>query len=215
MIKITCFSDIHGMPNERLNSWMRKNPSDIFLYAGDIQFNKFDDGFYTLEWMNSLPFDEKIIIMGNHDNNSEKMMEYAMHLNHFHILENRSIRIKGINFFGSPYSVTFGNWSFMESEEKLEEMYAKVPEDTNILLTHTPVYGIMDVSTRYEHVHAGSVSLLNRIQNLKHLKYHVCGHIHEGYGIQKENGITFINASILDNMYNFVNDPITFEYQYE
>ena len=215
MTKITCFSDIHGMPNEKLNRWMHENPGDILLYAGDIQFNNYDNGFYTLEWMNSLPFTDKVIIMGNHDSHSEQMMEYAMHLNHFHILENRSIRIKDINIFGSPYSVTFGKWWFMESEEELAKMYAKIPENTNILLTHTPIYGIMDVSTRYENVHAGSKSLLNRVRQLKQLKYHVCGHIHEGHGIQKEGDITFINASITDEHYHLVNDPVVFEYNYD
>ena len=212
MTKITCFSDIHGMQSAELNYWFDNNPGDILLYAGDIQYNNFDNGFYTMEWINSQPYTTKVMIFGNHDNNSEGMIEYAMHMKNFYVLNDNSIIVDGIKIYGSPYSVTFGNWNFMESEKELISRYKKIPIDTNILLTHTPVSGIMDMSVRYNDIHAGSVSLKNRINKLKQLKYHVCGHIHEGYGIKKVGKVTYINASIVDEKYRFVNNPISFEY---
>jgi hypothetical protein len=42
-------------------------------------------------------------------------------------------------------------------------------------------------------------------------KVHVFGHIHEGYGVLKQNGTTFINASVCDERYRPFNAPIVID----
>ena len=42
-------------------------------------------------------------------------------------------------------------------------------------------------------------------------RYHVFGHIHEGYGTEQRNGTTFVNASICDKDYRPVNAPVVVE----
>ena len=42
-------------------------------------------------------------------------------------------------------------------------------------------------------------------------KVHVCGHIHESYGMVKRSGTKFINACILNESYELFNRPLTFE----
>lgn len=43
-------------------------------------------------------------------------------------------------------------------------------------------------------------------------KYHIFGHVHEGYGITKNEHTTFINASTCDAAYNPINPPIVFDW---
>ena len=42
-------------------------------------------------------------------------------------------------------------------------------------------------------------------------KYHIFGHIHEGYGMREKGGITFINVSVCNADYNLVNQPVVIE----
>jgi Icc-related predicted phosphoesterase len=51
------------------------------------------------------------------------------------------------------------------------------------------------------------LDLYNKVLNIKP-KLHIFGHIHEGYGIKEQDGITFINASTCTLGYNPTNKPI-------
>lgn len=58
--------------------------------------------------------------------------------------------------------------------------------------------------------HVGCYDLGEKIKDVKP-KYHIFGHIHEGYGIHETEYTTYINASVLDGDYNCVNEPIVIE----
>ena len=85
----------------------------------------------------------------------------------------------------------------------------KIPEDIDILVTHGPPYGILDaVNTFGGYVdHCGCEMLLARVAAIKP-KLHVFGHIHEGAGSLKQDGIEYINASQLDGQYRLAHKPI-------
>ena len=53
-----------------------------------------------------------------------------------------------------------------------------IPDDTDILVTHTPPVGFGDLCCTG--VRAGCVELLNSVQRRIKPKYHIYGHIHEG-----------------------------------
>ena len=40
---------------------------------------------------------------------------------------------------------------------------------------------------------------------------HIFSHIHGAYGIHEQDGITFVNCSILDDMYQVIHDPVILE----
>ena len=86
--------------------------------------------------------------------------------------------------------------------------WALIPEDTDILITHGPPYGHGDKVINKDS--EGCKELLYRIRELN-IKYHIFGHIHEGYGITKEGMTICINASNVDVEYMHINKPITFE----
>jgi Icc-related predicted phosphoesterase len=80
------------------------------------------------------------------------------------------------------------------------ELYERIPEDTEILITHTPPYGILDKTRRGSH--AGCDRLLARLTKLRDCRLHVFGHIHEGHGAElREKGeskedLISVNAAV-------------------
>ena len=75
-------------------------------------------------------------------------------------------------------------------------IYKRVPRDTEILLTHTPAYGILDTASRG--VHAGCQTLSTTLEGLEHYRMHVFGHIHEAHGaiIYEGGGRVSVNAAM-------------------
>jgi hypothetical protein len=61
-----------------------------------------------------------------------------------------------------------------------EAIYNRIPRDTEILLTHTPGYGVLDMTKRG--TNAGCQVLSTTLEDLRHCRMHVFGHIHEGHG---------------------------------
>ncbi|MFA5314102.1 MAG: metallophosphoesterase [Methanomassiliicoccales archaeon] len=208
-MKFVAFSDLHGQYSNKLTKWFMKHPADVLLFAGDLQLNNFDDGTQFLEWLNTLPYKHKVCIFGNHDGNYDYTLQQLSKYDNITFLNNESITIEGIKIWGSPYSVQFLDWWFMKPDNELWEIYNNIPLDVDILMTHTPPFGILDKTI--DGYNAGSLQLRNRIPNLHGLKYNICGHIHENFGIESTDGVTFINASILDYKYRLVNGPIEFE----
>ncbi len=209
-------SDTHGQHrSKKLNKFLQENPADVLLFAGDLQLNNFDDGKDFLEWLDSLPYDYKICTFGNHDGNHDYTLEHKEKYKNIYFLKENGITINGINIWGSPYSVQFMNWWFMKPDKDLADLYKHIPQNTDILITHTPPKYILDaikVGDAYDGTkNAGSLSLYNRLAELHNLKYHIFGHIHEGYGQTHVNDLKFINASVLDERYRLVNNPIIFE----
>lgn len=65
-----------------------------------------------------------------------------------------------------------------------------IPDDTDILVTHTPPLGHGDLCCTG--VRAGCVELLSTVQKRVKPKYHVFGHIHEGIYINGDRIVVII-----------------------
>ena len=105
----------------------------------------------------------------------------------------------------------FNNWAFNveRNSDEIEEIWNKIPDDTDVLITHGPPLGILDRTIHGQEV--GCENLTNTIQQLKKLKIHLFGHIHEGYGMKQQSNITFVNASVLDVSYQLGHEILTFD----
>ena len=195
-MRILCLSDTHGY-HEKFNI---DETVDVIVHTRDFSNSKGKNNIYETEeflsWYNSLNIKHKILVAGNHDTFFGKMVGEGgrdevvdyLKLDYPNIiyLQDSSITIDGVKFYGTPWCPIYNDWSFMISEDNQRKMFSKIPEDTNILLSHTPAYGILDYSNG---VLCGSSSLLeriNEIKNLGNLKYHIFGHIHMDEGNSKE-----------------------------
>jgi Icc-related predicted phosphoesterase len=209
---------------------------DILVHAGDMTYRgSIPEINKQLSWLskNKDKYKEIIVVPGNHDWLFEKQPQLAKQMckdNGVILLNEEEIIIEGIKFFGSPITPFFCNWAFNRHSEDIQVHWDIIPDDVNVLISHGPALGILDAIPDYESVkigydnhyrpiyakkfiekRAGCPKLLEKIKELKQLKLHIFGHIHEGYGLWNENGIQFVNASIMDADYKSINRPIIVE----
>ncbi|KAL1456244.1 hypothetical protein WDU94_000989 [Cyamophila willieti] len=125
-------------------------------------------------------------------------------------LQDEEIVLYGIKFYGTPWQPEFCKWAFnVPRGEACLSKWTDIPSDTDVLISHTPPIGHGDLCCTG--LRAGCVELLNILQERVKPKYHVFGHIHEGYGITSDGRIIFINASTCDINYLPTNPPIVFD----
>jgi len=208
--KIAIISDTH--------TWEEKATypdADILIHAGDFDMRTPEDLDYIIELFSELKWKYKHIIFigGNHDFYLEKLYKENLKPimpDNIHYLINNGITIEGIKFWGSPFSSQFGNWAFMGHLEELKPIWDLIPSDTNIVITHSPPFGINDQCING--INVGCPALRDKLKSIKP-KYHICGHIHEAYGVYQDEHTTYINASLLDEYYDMVNDPVEINYE--
>lgn len=176
--------------------------ADIFIHTGDFSIGGHPEEYKMFnQWLDDLKIPHKIVILGNHDLeyfNGDQVMGKKL-LTNATVLNTESIIIDNIKIFGVEWQ-KFNTWNFM-SESDYKNAYLggwhKIPNDTDIVLTHQPPHGILD-DDKY---HWGSHSTLQVIKRVKP-KYHLFGHIHQAYG-HKEidvdgSKIKFYNSSLMD-----------------
>jgi len=182
-MNILGISDTHGFHKE-FNFSDFKN-IDMIIDAGDFSNHK-SPAFNQAEvvdflvWYSNLPIKYKILIAGNHDTSIEaKLVRPKEDFKDIIYLEHESITVEGINIFGSPYTPSFGGWSFMKQRGKLDPYWAEIPDNTDILITHGPPKGILDLSYNREDVleYCGDKELLNHVYRVRP-KHMIFGHIH-------------------------------------
>jgi len=84
---------------------------------------------------------------------------------------------------------------------------AQIPNDIQVLISHSPPYGILDFE---DNINYGCKDLLNAVERIKP-RYHLFGHVHAAHGIKKLQQTTFVNSAIMNEMYEFVNKPFLLE----
>lgn len=209
-MKIVLISDTHSFHDQ-----VQVPSGDILIHAGDFsRMGRMPEVTDFLDWFSALPHQHKIFISGNHDfmAESDPGLFRSLIPEGLYYLENESLHLEGIHFWGSPITPTFMDWAFNRNRgSEIQRYWERIPEDVDILITHGPPFGVGDeVMPRGEQV--GCESLRAIVDQIKP-KYHLFGHVHEGYGQYEENGIHFFNGSNLNEYYEVVNAPIVFEWK--
>jgi Icc-related predicted phosphoesterase len=121
---------------------------------------------------------------------------------------------EAVTVWATPWSSQFMDWAFMKPPADLERIYAQIPEQIDILVSHQPPYGFGD---RYRHQssgrieHLGSRELLTAIDRIRP-KLVICGHIHDGHGRFDYEDIPIYNVSIVDEQYRVVHEPTVIDF---
>jgi len=206
-MRIVCLSDTHCRTDA-----IDVPDGDMLIVAGDVCLSGNDNELASFDaFLERLPHRHKLFVAGNHDFPFAKVStkEARALLKNATYLENSGMEIKGVKFWGSPWQPEFFNWAFnLPRGPQLAEIWAQIPHDTDVLVTHPPPYGILDRINTGEHV--GCEDLRRALQRVKP-KTHVFGHIHEDRGVVEQNGTTFINACICNGLYVPVYAPIVFD----
>ena len=192
-MKILHLSDTHNCHHR-----LRDLPeADVVVHSGDFCMVGTDkEAIDFLNWFCDLPYKHKIFICGNHDECLYGANIEGLDSN-VHFLCNSSIEIEGTKFYGIPMFLT----DCVTERQNLN--YANIPNDTDVLITHSPAYGILDYD---DNIHYGSEELLEKISTLK-LKAHLFGHIHAQHGVSMLNGTFFSNGAIMNSNYSSLSIP--------
>lgn len=210
MLNLVLISDTHGLHDQ-----LQLPPGDAILHAGDVSSRGTEKEIIAfLEWFGNLDYQHKIFIAGNHDFFFEKKSKETIAgiiPPSVTYLNDLGTTIEGIKIWGSPITPWFFDWAFNRQRGvEIKKHWDLIPSDTDILITHGPVHGILDQTTTG--VAAGCEELLKRI-NETDIQLHLSGHIHEGYGERIVNGVRYINASVLDIRYRQVNAPVILNFK--
>lgn len=186
-VAVVCVSDTH-------NAQLHLPSGDILIHAGDLtQSGSFEEVQAALTWLSNQPFQHKIVVAGNHDCILDRSWNISRHERQGKVptdpaqldwgdityLENSSATLtcangRRLRVYGSPLSPQHGNWAFQYPRK--DDVWSElVPDDVDILVTHAPPRGHLDL------IHIGCVHLLRTLWRTRPA-LHVFGHVHEGYG---------------------------------
>ena len=203
-MKICAMSDMHGheIPVPKC---------DVLAIAGDISRAGDVQWFYYrfVPWLKKYKnkFSDCFLVFGNHD---DKFLLKELEVPEWlHILTNKGYTYHGYIFYGTPYiphSDEIIKSMCMFKETKLKKAFDMINPHTDVLITHSPPYGIGDV-VKGQNYHLGSTSLAARVYQIKP-KVHIFGHIHTGKKFAEVNGTRFYNVSVLDEQYNVAYKPM-------
>lgn len=147
-------------------------------------------------------YDHIIFVPGNHDRIFEQSPIFAAEyleegIDNLKVLNHQRTVIDGLVFFGTPYQPEFCNWAFNLPPHELLEKFSQIHKDTDVLITHCPVRGILDRTIQNENV--GSSELSANMPSK--LKLHAFGHIHWSKGLVKLGDTWYSNGAICDEQY--------------
>jgi Icc-related predicted phosphoesterase len=170
-VKILHISDTHTN-HEKINI-----PSDIdlIIHSGDFSSRKDierneKECIAFIDWFSSLDIKHKVLVAGNHDTSIQARLITPKEIENRGIiyLENASVKIEGLLVWGSP---------------ELGSIWNTIPDDADIVITHSPPRGMLDLTfdaekdgTPYYRL-CGSQSLAERINEVQPI-LHCFGHIH-------------------------------------
>lgn len=207
---IDCISDLHG-------HYPKLEGGDLLIIAGDLtacHTDKEFDGF--INWLKKQPYAEKIFIAGNHDTMQKNPNPHGrLFGDGICYLQDWGTEFQGLKIWGSPWTSRFPGinptcCAFTGKDDiEISDKFDLIPNNVDILITHTPPLGIKDFTKKKEY--AGSYALFHRIFYDLSPILSVFGHIHESYGeIRNVEGskTIFVNASYVNERYQPINPPI-------
>jgi len=209
---IGAISDNHGVLPDHAD-WPEL---DLFVHAGDAapspSFTESDRDLQRrwlptfVGWLGAVRAAVKVFVPGNHDLFAEdESPEFPPDV---HVLRHGGI--DELRLFGSAWtnwdrSVFSPPWAFGADEAFLGERFAEIPDETELLVCHSGVRGVLDNAPGRQ---VGSESLKRRVDALGALRLFIHGHAHEAEVKQRvRGGALWINAAERMVVFDWSGDP--------
>jgi Icc-related predicted phosphoesterase len=210
-LTIHAISDTHTR-HDRINL----PGGDILIHAGDMTSQgELHGAIAFLNWFEEQDYSHLILIAGNHDfcfERTPQLLADECKSRGITLLNDSGVTVEGIKIWGSPVQPWFHDWAFNRHRgADIKKHWDLIPEDTELLITHGPPYGICDqvlYAGREQDRHVGCQDLLEKILKTQ-VKLHIFGHIHEAKGYTYKDGKVYVNASSLNARYELVKGNIT------
>jgi Icc-related predicted phosphoesterase len=191
-LRLVLLSDTHQLHRE-----VDVPDGDVFIHAGD--FTMFSESMQAVvdlnDWLGELPHRYKIVVPGNHELFLEADPSERSMLDNAIVLIDEGIVVEGLRIWGSPVTPLYGGAFGLSFARDRKRLYARIPRDIDVLITHGPPFGILDTAP-VSGLHEGCRELLRAVTRVRP-KLHVFGHIHTAYGVFRTEHTTFVNAARL------------------
>ena len=205
-MKIVIISDTHAA-HENLGLL----EGDVLIHCGDLEhlFQQDTQSIKKIDkWFGLQKFEHILCIGGNHDLSLEIFARNGKQpFRNATFLHDHEIIIDGIKFYGSPWVPHLSHHAFYANSDAIREAWSKIPDDVDVLITHTPPARCLDVSSRG--MSLGCDYLAQRLKSLRPL-LHCFGHVHASVGQCQHKGITFVNAASVNSQFEISNPPVVF-----
>ncbi|MCA9685083.1 MAG: metallophosphatase domain-containing protein [Myxococcales bacterium] len=197
-------SDTHGRHDE-----YGALEGDVLIHCGDGSESSAESVAALDEWFGRQRCEHVLAVGGNHDfeilrrtRNEEQVFRHAR------FLLDEAVELGGLRFYGSPWVPGLFGWAFYAKDETLAGHWARIPSDTDVLITHTPPAGILDRDRGgYGY---GCAQLLRRVDEIEP-RVHCFGHIHASGGVLERSATTFVNASSVTHAQPQLRPPVVLE----
>jgi hypothetical protein len=110
--------------------------------------------------------------------------------------------------WGSPVTCDEAAYGYTRRDERAR-LYASIPRNVHILITHGPPFGILDREPG-SHLRQGCTELRLAVMKLQP-RLHVFGHVHGGYGRFENESTLFVNAALLGLAGDLENLPVVLD----
>jgi len=206
-VRIVIVSDTHSQ-HEQLG----RLRGDVLIHCGDSAngFVRSPDDVQRLDdWLGQQDFSLILCTGGNHDFEMEDRSRAGTTavLRHAEFLVDRSMHFGGLHFYGAPWTPELDGWAFYLPPREIRERWARIPEDVDVLITHTPPQWILDRNRRGRS--CGCPDLAERLLDLRP-RIHCFGHVHASAGSLERDGTTYVNASMVNSQYQIARRPFEF-----
>lgn len=206
-LRIVILSDTH---NDHRS--MTIPDGDILIHGGDWTCHgKEEHAVDFNSWLGTLPHKHKIVVNGNHENNSMWKSKTRSILSNAVFLKQESYDVDRGNgnilkIFGTEFY-----WPMRPGDRN--PYFDQIDTDVSIIVSHGPVLGYVDgkrgcpgLATKCDELAQGVDSKLRLV---------IGGHIHHAYGQctggSKCSNVTFVNAANCGEDRKVVNSPIVID----
>jgi Icc-related predicted phosphoesterase len=214
-VTILHISDTHGV---NYSSSVSDIPVDICVHSGDF----FRKGSSVMEGVNDIKLffsmlscAHKILVCGNHEIGLDRISPVevqGMLGNDIILLQDTAVEVLGIKFYGSPWNNS--KKAYSASAAARAEKWSAIPNDTDVLITHIPPHGILDLAWdpsappssgpcpvcgsadhHPQFAHWGDAALGAAVE-WRGIPLHLFGHVHDQVGVIRRGGTVYSNAAM-------------------
>lgn len=206
-MKISIISDTHNLHRQ-----FKPLSGDVLIHCGDM-FNLGTQDPSALQdlddWFGEQQFDLVLCIGGNHDHLlQQQLLANPRPFKNAIYLEDSSYEFNGVTFYGTPWVPQLGSHAYYQNAQGLRNKWARIPQETDVLITHTPPLGVLDQSSRG--IILGCEYLSDELPRITP-KLHCFGHVHASPGSVTKGMTTYVNASSVNSQIELVREPFVFE----
>jgi Icc-related predicted phosphoesterase len=189
-VRVIVFGDTHEHHRD-----VSVPDGNLLIHVGDITRNSFSPrAIQDFDaWLRHLPHQYKIVIPGNHDYGLadpawQKLITSAI------LLINNGVELMGLKIWGTPITpVDHGHFGGETAADR-ERQFRRIPDETNIIISHGPPHGILDCEPGGA-IPQGCRELLRAVKRINPL-LNAFGHIHGASGVVQSGKTLFVNAAV-------------------